>query len=152
MPLLVSPIRVAFCLQAQRARGKLIREVKDNFKVHAFVGNATDWERVCLGNLVGMPVIIVPTDFKKIANAPSNSTRRRTTVTTGIYAPPEQDHIVSSLTFIFLLTLYGFESRVKTLFIVILSLYNLALSFTADTNYSQILHYRHWLWQWLISL
>lgn len=81
--------------QAQRARGKLIREVKDSFKVDAFVGNATDWERVCMGNLVGMPVIVVPTGFKNISNPPPNGTRRRTTITTGIYARPGHDHIVS---------------------------------------------------------
>ncbi|KAI3455195.1 hypothetical protein Pfo_011858 [Paulownia fortunei] len=84
-------------VQAQRARGKLIREVRDNFKVDAFVGNATDWERVCVGNLVGMPVIVVPTGFKQISDAPSNNTRRRTTVTTGVYAPPEHDHIALAL-------------------------------------------------------
>lgn len=84
-------------VQAQRARGKLIREVKESFTVDAFIGNATDWERVCLGNLVGIPVIVVPTGFKRISNPPhSNHTRRRTTITTGIYAPPERDHIVSS--------------------------------------------------------
>ncbi|CAL5361716.1 unnamed protein product [Camellia sinensis] len=81
-------------LQAQRARGKLIREVKESFTVDAFVGNATDWEKVCLGNLVGMPVIVVPTGFKMISDPPlSNHTRRRTTITTGIYSPPEHDHI-----------------------------------------------------------
>ncbi|XP_057480966.1 uncharacterized protein LOC130767916 isoform X1 [Actinidia eriantha] len=83
--------------QAQRARGKLIREVKESFKVDAFVGNATDWERVCLGNLIGMPVIVVPTGFKNISNQPSDDTRRRTTITTGIYAPPEHDHIALAL-------------------------------------------------------
>lgn len=83
--------------QAQRARGKLIREVKESFKVDAFVGNATDWERVCMGNLVGMPVIVVPTGFKNISNPPSSGTRRRTTITTGIYALPEHDHIVSPI-------------------------------------------------------
>ncbi|KAL7161993.1 hypothetical protein ACSBR2_042465 [Camellia fascicularis] len=81
-------------LQAQRARGKLIREVKEGFTVDAFVGNATDWEKVCMGNLVGMPVIVVPTGFKMISDPPpSNHTRRRTTITTGIYSPPEHDHI-----------------------------------------------------------
>ncbi|KAL3848747.1 hypothetical protein ACJIZ3_010629 [Penstemon smallii] len=80
-------------IQAQRARGKLIREVRDNFKVDAFIGNSTEWELVCVGNLVGMPVIVVPTGFKKIPDAPSDNTRRKTTVTTGIYAPPEQDRI-----------------------------------------------------------
>ncbi|KAG8379631.1 hypothetical protein BUALT_Bualt07G0109000 [Buddleja alternifolia] len=84
-------------VQAQRARGKLIREVRDSFKVDAFVGNATDWERVCVSNLVGMPVIVVPTGFKKIPDAPSENTRRKTTITTGIYAPPEQDHIALAL-------------------------------------------------------
>ncbi|KAL6996805.1 hypothetical protein U1Q18_006934 [Sarracenia purpurea var. burkii] len=84
-------------LQAQRARGKLIREVKESFTVDAFVGNGTDWERVCMGNLVGLPVIIVPTGFKKISNPPSADTRRRTTITTGIYAPPEHDHIALAL-------------------------------------------------------
>lgn len=81
--------------QAQRARGKLIREVRESFKVDAFIGNATDWEKVCLGNLVGLPVVVVPTGFTKISDPPSNETRRKTTVTTGIYAPPDRDHIVS---------------------------------------------------------
>lgn len=100
-------------LQAQRARGKLIREVKENFKVDAFVGNATDWERVCMGNLVGIPVIVIPTGFKKISDPPTEDTRRRTAITTGIYAPPEHDHIVSSLNHMFVIvflvrTLYFF--------------------------------------------
>ncbi|CAA3000788.1 Hypothetical predicted protein [Olea europaea subsp. europaea] len=84
-------------VQAQRTRGKLMREIRENFKVDAFVGNATDWERVCMGNLVGLPVIVVPTGFKKISDAPSNDTRRRTTVTTGIYAPPDHDHVALAL-------------------------------------------------------
>lgn len=54
-----------------------------------------DWERVCVGNLVGLPVIVVPTGFKPISDAPTDKTRRRATITTGIYAPPEHDHIVS---------------------------------------------------------
>ncbi|KAL1533257.1 glutamyl-tRNA(Gln) amidotransferase subunit A isoform X2 [Salvia divinorum] len=84
-------------VQAQRARGKLIQEVRDGFKVDAFIGNATDWERVCVGNLVGMPVIVVPTGFKPISDAPTNNTRRRTTITTGVYASPEHDHIALAL-------------------------------------------------------
>ncbi|XP_016443870.1 uncharacterized protein LOC107769186 isoform X1 [Nicotiana tabacum] len=84
-------------LQAQRARGKLIQQVRESFKVDAFIGNATDWEKVCVGNLVGIPVVVVPTGFKKIYDAPSNDTRRRTTITTGIYAPPDRDHIALAL-------------------------------------------------------
>ncbi|KAL7139791.1 hypothetical protein ABFS83_09G076600 [Erythranthe nasuta] len=84
-------------VQAQRARGKLIREVRESFTVDAFIGNTTDWERVCVGNLVGIPVIVVPTGFKKISNPPTENTRRKTTITTGIYAPPEQDHIALAL-------------------------------------------------------
>ncbi|WVZ51399.1 hypothetical protein U9M48_002550 [Paspalum notatum var. saurae] len=84
-------------MQAQRARGKLIREIKESFTVDAFIGNATDWERVCLGNLVGMPVIVVPTGLKSIENPPKGGTKRRTTVTTGIYAPPDHDHIALAL-------------------------------------------------------
>ncbi|XP_022143482.1 uncharacterized protein LOC111013354 isoform X3 [Momordica charantia] len=84
-------------VQAQRARGKLMREVKESFSVDAFVGNATDWERVCMGNLVGLPVIVVPTGFKNISNPPPTATRRRTTITTGIYAPPHRDHIALAL-------------------------------------------------------
>lgn len=82
-------------LQAQRARGKLIHDVRESFTVDAFIGNATDWEKVCMGNLVGMPVVVVPTGFKEIDDPPEGRTRRRTTVTTGIYAPPDHDHIVS---------------------------------------------------------
>ncbi|KAF5200608.1 Glutamyl-tRNA(Gln) amidotransferase subunit A, partial [Thalictrum thalictroides] len=84
-------------VQAQRARGKLIREIRDSFTVDAFIGNVTDWEKVCMGNLVGMPVIIVPTGFKDITHPPPGGTRRRTTITTGIYAPPQHDHIVSGI-------------------------------------------------------
>ncbi|WOL12881.1 hypothetical protein Cni_G21649 [Canna indica] len=84
-------------IQAQRVRGKLIREIHESFIVDAFIGNATDWERVCLGNLVGIPVVVVPTGFKKIENAPQGGTRRRTTITTGIYAPPDRDHIALAL-------------------------------------------------------
>jgi Asp-tRNA(Asn)/Glu-tRNA(Gln) amidotransferase A subunit family amidase len=84
-------------IQAQRARGKLIREVRENFKVDAFIGNVTDWEKVCMGNLVGIPVMVVPTGFTQIPDPPSNQTRRRTTITTGIYAPPDHDHIALAL-------------------------------------------------------
>ncbi|XP_078159815.1 amidase family protein isoform X2 [Carex rostrata] len=85
-------------IQAQRARGKLIREVKDNFKeIDAFIGNATDWELVCLGNLVGLPVVVVPTGFKPVEDLPEGGTSRRTTITTGIYAPPDHDHIALAL-------------------------------------------------------
>ncbi|KAF9668135.1 hypothetical protein SADUNF_Sadunf15G0097000 [Salix dunnii] len=84
-------------VQAQRARQKLIHEVKKSFTVDAFIGNATDWERVCLGNLVGLPVIVVPTGFKNISRPPSEGTRRRTTITTGIYAHPNHDHIALAL-------------------------------------------------------
>ncbi|KAM7272871.1 hypothetical protein ACFE04_027535 [Oxalis oulophora] len=84
-------------LQAQRARGKLIREVKQSFTVDAFIGNATDWEKVCVGNLVGLPLIVVPTGLKNISDSPPAGTRRRKTITTGIYAPPEHDHIALAL-------------------------------------------------------
>lgn len=84
-------------MQAQRVRGKLIKEVRDSFTVDAFVGNATDWEKVCLGNLVGFPVVVVPTGFKSIEDPPKRGTRRRTTITTGIYAPPDHDHIALAL-------------------------------------------------------
>ncbi|XP_050226114.1 uncharacterized protein LOC126675508 isoform X1 [Mercurialis annua] len=84
-------------MQAQRARGKLIQEVKKSFTVDAFIGNVTDWEKVCLGNLVGLPVIVVPTGFKNISNPPSEGSRRRTTITTGIYARPSHDHIALAL-------------------------------------------------------
>ncbi|KAA8542036.1 hypothetical protein F0562_023188 [Nyssa sinensis] len=84
-------------IQAQRARGKLIQEVRESFTVDAFVGNATDWEKVCVGNLVGMPVIVVPTGFTNISNPPSTNIRRRKTITTGIYAPPHHDHIALAL-------------------------------------------------------
>ncbi|RWR73166.1 Glutamyl-tRNAGln amidotransferase subunit A isoform 1 [Cinnamomum micranthum f. kanehirae] len=84
-------------MQAQRARGKLIREIHQCFVVDAFIGNATDWEKVCLGNLVGMPLVIVPTGFKNITNPPEGGSRRRTTITTGIYAPPRRDHIALAL-------------------------------------------------------
>ncbi|XP_065872138.1 uncharacterized protein [Euphorbia lathyris] len=84
-------------IQAQRARGKLIKEVKNSFTVDAFIGNATDWEKVCLGNLVGLPVIVVPTGFKSISNPPPGGSRRRTSINTGIYAPPNHDHIALAL-------------------------------------------------------
>ncbi|KAK9669004.1 hypothetical protein RND81_13G102400 [Saponaria officinalis] len=45
-------------LQAQRARERLIQEVEKSFTVDAFIGNATDWEKVCMGNPVGMLVIV----------------------------------------------------------------------------------------------
>ncbi|XP_043720831.1 LOW QUALITY PROTEIN: putative amidase AmiD [Telopea speciosissima] len=84
-------------VQAQRARGKLIREIRESFTVDAFIANATGWERVCMGNLVGMLVIVVPTGLKSIENPPPGGTPRRTTITTGIYAPPDQDHIALAL-------------------------------------------------------
>ncbi|KAL3366565.1 hypothetical protein AABB24_011318 [Solanum stoloniferum] len=84
-------------IQAQRGRSKLIREVKENFTVDAFIGGSGDWEKICVGNLVGMPVVVIPTGFKKISNAPSDDTRRKTTITTGIYAPPDHDHVALAL-------------------------------------------------------
>ncbi|XP_020233532.1 uncharacterized protein LOC109813702 isoform X2 [Cajanus cajan] len=84
-------------IQAQRARGRLIKEIRESFTVDAFIGNATDWEKVCLGNLVGLPVIVVPTGFKNISDPPPGGTKRRTTITTGIYAPPNRDHIALAL-------------------------------------------------------
>ncbi|QCD84933.1 aspartyl-tRNA [Vigna unguiculata] len=84
-------------VQAQRARGRLIKEIRESFTVDAFIGNATDWERVCIGNLVGLPVIVVPTGLKNISHPPPGGTRRRTTITTGIYAPPNRDHIALAL-------------------------------------------------------
>lgn len=86
-------------MQAQRARGRLIKEIRESFTVDAFIGNATDWEKVCIGNLVGLPVIVVPTGFKNISDPPSGGSRRRTTITTGIYAPPNRDHIVCLCSF-----------------------------------------------------
>ncbi|TKY60511.1 Glutamyl-tRNA(Gln) amidotransferase subunit A [Spatholobus suberectus] len=80
-------------IQAQRARGRLIKEIRESFTVDAFIGNATEWEKVCLGNLVGLPVIVVPTGLKNISDPPPGGSRRRTTITTGIYAPPDRDHI-----------------------------------------------------------
>lgn len=50
-----------------------------------------------MGNLVGLPVIVVPTGYAKIPDPASDDTRRKTTITTGIYAPPDRDHIVSFL-------------------------------------------------------
>nr|XP_017250543.1 PREDICTED: glutamyl-tRNA(Gln) amidotransferase subunit A-like [Daucus carota subsp. sativus] len=80
--------------QAQRARGKLIREVRESFTVDAFVGSVTERDRVCMGNLVGLPVVVVPTGFTEISDPPSV---RKTAVTTGIYAPPDRDHIALAL-------------------------------------------------------
>ncbi|XP_022640095.1 uncharacterized protein LOC106765383 isoform X3 [Vigna radiata var. radiata] len=84
-------------MQAQRARGRLIKEIRESFTVDALIGNATEWERVCIGNLVGLPVIVVPTGFKNISHPPAGGSRRRTTITTGIYAPPNRDHIALAL-------------------------------------------------------
>ncbi|XP_021834946.1 uncharacterized protein [Spinacia oleracea] len=84
-------------MQAQRARGRLIEEVRESFTVDAFIGNATDWEKVCMGNLVGMPVMVIPVGFESIDKPPSSHIRRRKTVTTGIYAPPQHDHIALAL-------------------------------------------------------
>ncbi|KAK4264601.1 hypothetical protein QN277_025754 [Acacia crassicarpa] len=84
-------------IQAQRARGKLIKEIRESFTVDAFIGNATDWEKVCLGNLVGLPVMVIPTGFKNISDPPLGGSRRRTTITTGIYTRPDQDHIALAL-------------------------------------------------------
>ncbi|XP_020994432.1 uncharacterized protein LOC107480141 isoform X1 [Arachis duranensis] len=84
-------------MQAQRARGRLIKEIRESLTVDAFIGNATDWEKVCVGNLVGFPVIVVPTGFTNISKPPPGGTKRRTTVTTGIYAPPNRDHIALAL-------------------------------------------------------
>lgn len=84
-------------VQAQRARGRLIREVKESVTVYAFVGNVTDWERVCVGNLVGMPMLTSPTGYKPIEDSPSKDSRRRTCITSGIFAPPDHDNIALAL-------------------------------------------------------
>ncbi|KAG0558086.1 hypothetical protein KC19_10G003700 [Ceratodon purpureus] len=87
-------------LQAQRARGKLaleLKELMEKQKVDAFVGNATDWEWICAGNLAGMPVIVIPTGLKDVTDPPANGTKRRTTITSGIYAAPYQDATVLAL-------------------------------------------------------
>ncbi|KAF3505219.1 hypothetical protein F2Q69_00045331 [Brassica cretica] len=77
---------------------QLIREVEKSFIVDAFIGNVTDWEKVCMGNLVGLPVLVIPTGFKNISEPPpTKSCRRRTTINAGIYAPPERDHIALAL-------------------------------------------------------
>ncbi|KAL8170441.1 hypothetical protein V2J09_022245, partial [Rumex salicifolius] len=81
-------------LQAQRARGKLVQEVRKSFTVDAFIGNATEWEKVCMGNLVGLPVMVVPVGFSQLPNEKSHW---RKTITTGIYAPPDRDHIALAL-------------------------------------------------------
>ncbi|KAM2386542.1 hypothetical protein FF1_038515 [Malus domestica] len=57
-----------------------------------------DWERICMGNLVGMPVIVVPARFTNILGPPRSDCSRRTTMTIGIYAPPHHDHIALALT------------------------------------------------------
>nr|GEW19342.1 hypothetical protein [Tanacetum cinerariifolium] len=63
-----------------KARGKLIQQVRESFTVDAFVG----------GNLVGMPVMVVPVGFEKIQDPPTNETR-------SIYAPPDDhDHIADT--------------------------------------------------------
>eukprot|EP00250_Pteridium_aquilinum_P010518 c19445_g2_i1 orf=136-2379(-) len=85
-------------IQAQRARGKLIREIKQILKnIDAFIGNATDWEKVAVGNIIGMPIMVIPTGLKEIQNPPAGGTRRRTTVTTGIYGAPYHDSEVLAL-------------------------------------------------------
>ncbi|KAL6323537.1 hypothetical protein AAG906_039115 [Vitis piasezkii] len=71
--------------------------VQKSFTVDAFIGNAKDPEKVCMGNLVGMPVLIVPTGFTQISNPPPDGSRRRKTITTGIYAPPNHDHVALAL-------------------------------------------------------
>ncbi|XP_002983983.2 uncharacterized protein LOC9644225 isoform X2 [Selaginella moellendorffii] len=89
-------------VQAQRARHKLISEVLEALKgIDAFIGNATDWEKVAVGNLVGMPVAIIPAGLKSIQNPPPEGTRRRTTVTAGIYARPYGDSEVLALAMAF---------------------------------------------------
>jgi hypothetical protein len=75
----------------------LIREIKESMKgIDAFIGNATDWEKVAIGNLVGMPIIVVPTGLKEIQNPPAGGTPRRTTVTTGIYGAAYHDSQVNT--------------------------------------------------------
>ena len=63
-------------------------------KVDAFVGDATDGEWICASNLVGMPVIVIPTGLLDVADPPANGTKRRAPITTGIYAAPYEDATV----------------------------------------------------------
>ena len=44
---------------------------------------------------MGMLVVVVRVGFKEIENPPNGGTERRTTISTGIYAPLDHDHIVS---------------------------------------------------------
>ncbi|CAL2260895.1 unnamed protein product [Prunus armeniaca] len=52
--------------ETEASTGKLIRKVRDNFIVDAFIGNAADWERVCMGNLVGMPALAVAMAYQSM--------------------------------------------------------------------------------------
>ena len=101
-------------IQAQRARGKLaleLKELMEKQKVDAFVGNATDWEWICAGNLAGMPVIVIPTGLKDVTDPPANGTKRRTTITSGIYAAPYQDATVIHTCFANILTFSALFNR-----------------------------------------
>ncbi|CAM6086259.1 unnamed protein product [Calypogeia fissa] len=87
-------------VQTQRVRGILQREVLKCLKeqkIDAFIGNATDWEKVSVGNLIGIPVMVVPTGLKNITNPPPKGTNRKTTINTGIYAGLYRDGEVLAL-------------------------------------------------------
>ncbi|KAK3042455.1 hypothetical protein RJ639_000179, partial [Escallonia herrerae] len=87
--------KMSFRVEKDSILSSLLDEVaKLEVQINVFF---SDWEKVCVGNLVGMPVIVVPTGFTELSDPPSNNTRRRTTITTGIYAPPDHDHIALAL-------------------------------------------------------
>ncbi|KAJ6977922.1 hypothetical protein NC653_029732 [Populus alba x Populus x berolinensis] len=87
----------------------LYEEAQDQWPTelrHARVIPAVDYVQVgpwhdkangCRAVLPWAFAIAVPTGFKSIASPPSEGTRRRTTIATGIYARPNHEHIALAL-------------------------------------------------------
>lgn len=89
-------------MQAQRVRGLLIQEVQEALSgVDAFVGSVVDWEKIAVGNLVGMPVAVILTGVKDVQDVPQQGSLRKKTLTSGIFGAPFQDGEVLALAMAF---------------------------------------------------
>lgn len=60
--------------------------------VDAIIGNTTDWELVSVGNLVGLPLVVVPTGAIPLPSTPDSP--RKISTTAAIIGKPNGDSVV----------------------------------------------------------
>lgn len=73
--------------------------MEKSFIVDVFIGNVIDWEKVCMGNFVGLLVLVILIGFKNILELLIKSCCRRIMINVGIYVFFECDYIVSYMLF-----------------------------------------------------